>query len=66
MFVVVKTSVDENVCCEYKNVCDCEIWIYVFVVVDVCDCENICGCEIWIFVAVKLYVVVINKMQGEF
>jgi hypothetical protein len=30
--------VDENVCCESENVCDC-YWMYVFVVMDVCDYE---------------------------
>jgi hypothetical protein len=51
--------VNENKSCECENVCDCEIWMYMFVVVDVCDCKNVCGREIRIFVG-------INKMEGGF
>jgi hypothetical protein len=48
------------------NVCGCEIWMHVFVVVDVCDYENVRGFGIWIFVAMEMYVVRINKIQGGF
>jgi hypothetical protein len=64
MFVVVIDALSMKMC--VVNVCGCEIWMYVFVVVDVCDYDNVCGCEIWIFVAMEMYVVRINKIQGGF
>jgi hypothetical protein len=64
VFVVVNVALSMKMC--VANVCGCEIWMHVFVVVDVCDYENVRGFGIWIFVAMEMYVVRINKIQGGF